>query len=194
MVRIILITGFAPYSNFKRNPSGEIAELLDGTYIKGEELKGIKLEVKNSEIEGKYLDQLKEKYSLIVNTGLAPSNRSISLEKIAINWQTDIKDEEGISPSTGKIDEKAPDAIFARMDVEKIIHSLRSAGIPSEISYFAGTFLCNKIFFMTLYKTDYPAGFIHLPLTPDASLDGKYPTMDMELMIKAVEIVIQKVI
>ena len=59
-----------------------------------------------------------------MNTGLAPSNRSISLEKIAINWQTDIKDEEGISPSTGKIDEKAPDAIFARMDVEKIIHSL----------------------------------------------------------------------
>ncbi|MEM0127949.1 MAG: hypothetical protein QXO03_02530, partial [Thermoplasmatales archaeon] len=167
-----MITGFTPFSVYKKNPSGEIAELLDGSYFKGEEVRGIKLEVKNSEIRGRYLKELEVKYSLIVNTGLAPASKSISVEKVALNWQTDIKDEEGIAPSTGRIEEAGPDAIFARIDVERLVHSLRSSGIPSEISYFAGTFLCNKIFFTTLRRTSAPAGFIHFPLTPDSSIDG----------------------
>ena len=127
-----------------------------------------------------------------MNTGLAPGATSIKIEKIAINWQTDVKDEEGISPSPGRIVEDGPDAIFSRIDVEGAVHSLRSAGIPSDISYFAGTYLCNKIFFYSLYFTKSRAGFLHFPMTPEESVDGKNPTMDIERMIKAVELVIQK--
>ncbi|MGC8644711.1 MAG: pyroglutamyl-peptidase I [Thermoplasmata archaeon] len=192
MVRIILITGFGPFSTYKRNPSGEIAELLDGTYFKGEEVRGLKLEVKHSEIRAKYLKEIERDYSLIINTGLAPGARSVNVEKVALNWQSDTRDEEGISPSPGRIVEEGPDAIFSRINVEETVHSLRSAGIPSEISYFAGTFLCNKIFFHTLYFTKSAAGFIHFPLTPEASVDGKFPTMEIEHMIKAVETAILK--
>ena len=192
MVRIILVTGFKPYSGFKRNPSGEIAELLDGSYFRGREVKGISLEVKHSVIEVDYLKELKKGYEAIINTGLAPGSNAVRLEKIAINWQGNTKDEDGESKEPGNILDKAPDGLFSRLPVEKIVHSLRSAKIPSEVSYSAGTFICNKIFFYSLHYTKARAGFIHFPLESESSIDGKYPTMSIDSMIKSVEIAIQQ--
>ncbi|MEM0135163.1 MAG: hypothetical protein QXU18_08075 [Thermoplasmatales archaeon] len=194
MVPIILITGFKPYSVFKRNPSGEIADLLNGSYFNGREVVGLTLEVKHSELEKKFLQELEKGYDIIISSGLSPGRNAISIEKIAVNWQEDIKDEGGESRGGGKILKVAPDGIFSRLPVEAIFHSLRSAKIPSVISYSAGTFLCNKIFFLSLYYSKAKAGFIHFPLDSDSSLDGKYPTMTIDNMIKSMEIAIQKTI
>lgn len=194
MVSIILVTGFRPYSRFKKNPSGEIAELLDGSYFKGREVTGMALEVKHSAIETDYLRELKKGYEIIINTGLSPGRNAIGLEKIAVNWQGEMKDEDGVSRKPGKIVSKAPDGIFSRLPIENILHSLRSAKIPSEVSYSAGTFVCNKIFFYSLYNSSAKAGFIHFPLESESSIDGKYPTMVIDNMIKSVEIAIQQTI
>ncbi|MCL4447040.1 MAG: pyroglutamyl-peptidase I [Thermoplasmatales archaeon] len=187
------MTGFKPYSNFKRNPSGEIAELLDGSHFKGKEVVGITLEVKHSVIEKRYLMELKKEYEIIINTGIGPGRNVIGIEKIAVNWQGSTKDEEG-SSRDGKIAKDAPDGIFTRLPVEEILHSLRSAKIPSEISFSAGTFLCNKILYCSLYYSTARAGFIHFPLDSESSLDGKYPSMIIDNMIKSVELAIQKTI
>jgi pyroglutamyl-peptidase len=192
VVSIILVTGFKPYSKFRKNPSGEIAELLNGSYFRGHEVKGVSLEVKHSVIEVDYLKELKKEYEIIINTGLSPGRNAIGVEKIALNWQGDSKDENGISKEPSKIVNKAPDGIFSRLQVEKIVHSLRSAKIPAEVSYSAGTFICNKIFFYSLYYSRARAGFIHFPLESESSVDGKYPTMAIESMIKSVEIAIQQ--
>lgn len=194
MVSVILLTGFKPYSTFKRNSSGEIAELLDGSYFKGKEVKGISLDVKHSSIRRIYSEELKKRYDLIVNTGLTPGKNVVSLEKIAINWQDDSKDEEGISPKTGKIVPDGPDGLFARIPVEEVVHKLRSAKIPSQVSFSPGISLCNKIFYYSLYYSKAKSGFINFPLEDGSSLDGKYPTMVIDKMIRAVELSIQKMI
>ncbi|MGC8562041.1 MAG: hypothetical protein ACP5UZ_05610 [Thermoplasmata archaeon] len=194
MVPIILVTGFKPYSIFKRNPSGEIAELLNGSYFKGIEVVGLALEVKHSEIEKRFRQELERGYDIIINTGLSPGRSVIGIEKIAVNWQGDSKDEEGKLSKPGRIIEEAPDGMFSRLPVEDILHSLRSSKIPSEISFSAGTFLCNKIFFYSLYYSSARAGFIHFPVDSESSLDGKYPTMIIDFMIKSVEMAIQKTI
>ncbi|MCL4450792.1 MAG: pyroglutamyl-peptidase I [Candidatus Thermoplasmatota archaeon] len=194
MVPIILITGFKPYSVFKRNPSGEIAELLNGSYFKGMEVVGLSLDVKHSVIEEGFKKELEKGYDIIISTGLSPGRNVIGIEKIAVNWQGDCRDEEGSTPKPGKIIEEAPDGIFSRLPVEDIVHSLRSSKIPSEISFTAGTFLCNKIFFYSLYYSSAKAGFIHFPVDSESSVDGRYPTMAIDFMIKSVEIAIQKTI
>lgn len=194
MVSIILVTGFKPYSVFKRNPSGEIAELLDGSYFKGMEVVGLSLDVKHSLIEQEFKKELERGYDVIISTGLAPGRSVIGIEKVAVNWQGDSKDEDGKATMPGKIIEGAPDGIFSRLPVEDILHSLRSSKIPSEISFTAGTFLCNKIFFYSLYYTSAMAGFIHFPVDSESSVDGKYPTMVIDFMIRSVEMAIQKTI
>lgn len=194
MVSIILVTGYRPYSTFKRNPSGEIAELFDGAYFKGNEVVGKTYEVKHSVIDKDYLKELKEGYDIIINTGISPGRSVIGLEKIAVNWSSGIRDESGRTPLPGRVVKGGPDGLFSRLPVDEILHSFRSAKIPSEISFSAGTFLCNKIFYYSLYHSNAKAGLIDFPIDSESSLEGKYPTMSIDNMIRSVEIAIQKVV
>ncbi len=194
MVPIILVTGYKPYSSFKRNSSGEIAELLDGSYFKGREVVGIAYDFKNSVIEKKYPQELKKGYEIIINTGITPGRNVIGIEKVAINWQDPTKDEVGTSAREGRIVDKAPDGIFSRLPVAQILHSFRSSKLPSQMSYCAGTSMNNKIFFYSLYFSKAKAGLIQFPIDSESSLDGKYPTMLIDNMIKSVEIAIEKTI
>ncbi len=194
MVPVILLTGFRPYSIFKRNPSGEIAELLNGSYFKGNEVVGISLDMKHSIIRREYAEELKKKHDIIINLGIVPGLNAVSLEKIALNWQDGSKDEEGISATVGRIVKKGPDGLFSRIPVEGILHTLRSSKIPSQISFSTGATLCNKILYYSLFYSEAKAGLINFPLERGSSLDGKYPTMEIDLMIKSVEISIQKIV
>lgn len=189
---MILITGFKPFSNFKKNPSAEVASLLDGIYFKGEEVRGMQLEVTHNAINNEYVRALQEKYSLIINTGLAAGRSYISVEVIAVNWQSAEKDEANFSPEEGKIINDGPDGIFSRIPVKDVLHSLRSERIPSRLSFTAGTYLCNKIFYYSLYYSGATAGFLHFPATDDISISGEYPSMEIEKMIRAVELTIEK--
>jgi len=194
VVSIILVTGFRPYSVFKRNPSGEIAELLDGSYFRGNEVVGISLEFKHSYLRKQYMQQIKKGYDIIINTCLSPGRNAIAIERMALNWQNDTIDEEGIAPKEGKIVEDGPDCLPSRIPVGEIVQTLRSSKIPSEISPTGGTFICNKVLYYSLYFTKSKAGLIHFPLDTEGSLNGRYPTMNIDLMIRSVEIAIQKTI
>lgn len=189
---MILITGFKPFSIFKKNPSGEVAALLDGMYFKGQETRGIELDVTHKAVNGEYLKILEDKYSLIINTGLAAGRNYISVEVIAVNWQSAEKDESNFSPEEGKIVNNGPDGIFSRIPVKDVLHSIRSEKIPSRLSFSAGVYLCNKIFYYSLYYSDALAGFLHFPATAEISLSGEYPSMEIEKMIRAVELTIER--
>lgn len=167
---------------------------MDGFHFKGNEVVGLSLEVTHSSIGGHYLDEIRKGYDIIMNLGISPGINSVLLERIAVNWQDDRKDEEGISSGSGRIVKDGPDGLFTRLPVEAITHSLRSVKIPCDISFSAGTFLGNKIFYYSLYYTKSRAGLIHFPLETESSLEGEYPTMNIEHMIKSVELAIQKTI
>ncbi len=194
MVSIILVTGFKPYSTFKRNTSGEIAELLNGSYFKGKEVVGTTLEMGHSAIDRVYREEIGKDYEAIINLCLSPGRTSVGIGKLAINWQAGGGDEDGPATKVGKIIENGPDALFSRIPAEETVHSLRSSRIPAEVSYSCGASLCNKIFFYSLYLSKARAGLVLLPVDSDSSLDGKYPTMAIDSLIKSAEIVIQKAI
>jgi pyroglutamyl-peptidase len=58
---------------------------------------------------------------------------------------------------------------------------IRAAGIPAEVSFQAGTYLCNAALYLTHYyierkKLKTRAAFVHLPLDASQVLDAKQKT------------------
>ena len=99
---------------------------------------------------------------------------------------------------------KQLDGIGARVQqalpLEAMLEALGADGVPAYLSSSAGTYLCNQTFYTTRHLLasqgrEIPAGFIHLPLSPSmvvaAGLDQ--PSMDVPLMIRAIELVLRVV-
>lgn len=153
------------------------------------------LKMTRKEIYSSYLNEIMKEYDCIINTSIFPGRTSVSLEKIAVNWSEDSVDGEyGVLGNGRKIAEKGPDTILSRIPLEEILHSLRSIKIPSQISLSAGTSFQNEIFYLSLYHSKSKAGLINFPLETSSALQGEYPSMTIDLMIRSVEAVIQKII
>ena len=99
----------------------------------------------------------------VLCTGLAAGRKALTPEVIAVNLKNArIPDNQGMQPLWEKIRDGGPDGIFFRMDVRKAVLSLQKAGIPAELSFSAGTFVCNEVMYRLL-ETDLPGGFVHVP-------------------------------
>ena len=84
----------------------------------------------------------------------------------------------------------APDAYFATLPTRRIVEKLRGEDIPAQLSYSAGTFVCNNLLFCALHESTqkFPAarcGFVHVPYLPEQAKDGSAPSMSLALMVKA---------
>jgi pyroglutamyl-peptidase len=82
-----------------------------------------------------------------------------------------------------------------------MLAALTAEGIPAYLSNTAGTYLCNQTMYGTLHalaRHRHPAraGFIHFPLLPAmvAASGLEQPSMDLALMVRAIEIVLGVVV
>lgn len=200
----ILITGFEPFGGDDKNPTAEIAQHFNGKRIGDAEIYGRVLPVSVKRAGGELENYLKDiKPDIAIHLGLAPTYSNVAVERIAVNIiDARIPDNDGYQPVDEKIEEDAPLAYMATLPVRSIVKTLREHGIPSVVSYSAGTYLCNYIMFKSLHFSKlngYPkkTGFIHLPYTPDQVVNkffllGKNtPSMCLETEIKAVELAIK---
>ena len=163
MEKRILVTGFGPFGEEMRNPSLEAVMALpdragDALILK-EELPvlfgggGDRLLA--------LIEQLRP--DAVLCTGLAAGRKALTPEVIAVNLKNArIPDNQGMQPLWEKIRDGGPDGIFSRMDVRKAVLSLQKAGIPAELSFSAGTFVCNEVMYRLL-ETDLPGGFVIVP-------------------------------
>lgn len=204
--RLIVLTGFEPFADFKVNPSWEAAEAFDGKELDSFKVKSFKIPLKYREIkptiEGILVSQ--EPTALI---SLGQSYRPVvSLEKVAVNFadltESNVLYNCGSRPKDEILEPKAPVAYFATLPIRELLSKLRESSIPTEISYDAGTFGCNQLFFHMMHKIhvdglNIPAGFIHVPCLPSQTVQlqeakrGPLPSMELERIIKAIEIAIR---
>jgi pyroglutamyl-peptidase len=108
----------------------------------------------------------------IIATGLASNRALISLEKVAINHlSARIPDNNGEQPINQTIIPGAPDGLFTDLPLNQIINHCSDQGVKVEISYTAGTYVCNYLMYRLLHlaKDDrnFQSGFIHLPLVKE---------------------------
>ena len=185
----ILVTGFEAFDKSALNPSAEIVKAL-----KGDDLVTAILPV----VFGQASAQLRElidlhKLSAVLCLGLAVGRSEITPERIAINLDNArIADNEGNQPLEQRIMADGPDGHFSTLPSEKMVASMKAAGIPASISLSAGTFVCNHIFYVLqdyLKDSSIKSGFMHVPLMDEQRRDyPTLPTMPIRQMVAGVEI------
>ena len=185
----ILVTGFEAFDKSALNPSAEIIKAL-----KGDDLVTAILPV----VFGQASSKLKElidlhKPSAVLCLGLAVGRSEITPERIAINLDNArIADNAGNQPLEQRIMADGPDGHFSTLPIEKMVASMKAAGIPASISLSAGTFVCNHIFYVLqdyLKDSSIKSGFMHVPLMDEQRREyPTLPTMPIRQMIAGVEI------
>ncbi|MGT0150715.1 pyroglutamyl-peptidase I family protein [Vibrio metschnikovii] len=85
---------------------------------------------------------------------------------------------------------------FTTLPVKAMVEDLQQAGIAAEVSYSAGTFVCNHLFYAVqhyLAQHDIPSGFIHIPALPEQVpvTNPSLPSLGLEPLIATVRVMIQ---
>ena len=192
MEKRILVTGFGPFGEEICNPSLEAVRALpdragDALILK-EELPVL------FGGGGDRLLALIEKLrpDAVLGTGLAAGRKALTPEVIAVNLKNAcIPDNQGMQPLWEKIRDGGPDGIFSRMDVRKAVFSLQKAGIPAELSFSAGTFVCNEVMYRLL-ETDLPGGFVHVPCAEEFPQRKETFALPIKMITEGLEICIRE--
>lgn len=198
----ILVTGFDPFGGESVNPAFEAVKLLPDT-IAGSEI--VKLEIPTVFTRSTVVTEeaiIKHQPDVVLSIGQAGGRSNISIERVAINLaEARIPDNDGEQPFDEKLQEDGENAYFTSLPVKAMVQNVRDHGIPSSISYTAGTYVCNSIMYNVLYlvNTKYPhirAGFIHVPFATEQVTDKAdgTPSMPVELIAKGIEYAIEAIV
>lgn len=197
----ILLTGFEPFARERFNPTGVIARGLNGRRIGGMGVKGVQLPVV-VDAAGRRLRGLLDSVvpGAVLATGVAPGRGAVSVERVAVNvLDFDVPDNRGRRYRDRPIRRDGPAAYFSRLPVRRILQSLHRHGVPTELSNSAGTYLCNFAMYtvldsLALAGRRIPAGFVHVPQTPEASVGRRgLPSMDLAVTRRAIEVVLREI-
>lgn len=198
----ILVTGFDPFGGEKINPAYEAVKLIPDKISNGDI---IKLEIptvfaRSALVVEKAIEEYKP--DVVLNVGQAGGRSSITVEKVAINLaEARIPDNDGDQPIDQMLQQDGENAYFSTLPVKAIVKNIREHGIPANISYTAGTYVCNSIMYNVLYMThkkytNIRAGFIHVPYSTEQAVlqkDG-IPSMPVATIAKALEYAIEAII
>jgi pyroglutamyl-peptidase len=197
---VILLTGFEPFGGHTTNPAGEVAKALDGRAFGAEVVRAAILPVHHREAAPavrRLVDEARP--GAIVHLGLAGGRARVALERVAVNvMDFEMADNAGYRATGEPCVAGGPVAYFSTLPLEAMLEALTAEGVPAYLSSTAGTYLCNQTMYTTRHllaerALDIPAGFIHLPLSAAmvAATKVDQPSMDLPLMIRAVEIALR---
>ncbi len=184
----LLVTAFEPYGGNTVNTALELMKGLPDV-INGFEVEKLVLPFEYDRGEAILKERLKNTdYDAVIALGFAENKRSMTPEKIAINWKAAKQaDNANIMYCGAKVDEKGPDGIFSMLPTRNMVHKIREYGVKSETSYSAGTFVGNTIMYTILLflnenRISIPAGFISVPPAREFEMKkadkGVLPTLE----------------
>ena len=196
------MTGFEPFGAYKDNPSADVAHALDGRAVGDDSVRSAILPVHHASAAAAVARLVAEMAPrAIVHLGLAGGRARLALERVAVNvMDFEIADNAGYRATGEPCVPGGPAAYFSTLPLDAMLQALTAEGVPAYLSASAGTYLCNQTFYTTRHLLESrgartPAGFVHLPLSPAmvAASGLDQPSMDVPLMIRAVEIALRVV-
>lgn len=164
----ILVTGFEPWASHEYNPSQLVAQELNGSVFNEKTVYSVVLPV---DFDGalKKLDKvIREKEpTLIICLGLAPGTMVIKVESIGFNLFYDPYID-SFFDAIRRVNSSGPPFLVSTIKIRESVAALIEADIPSEQSFFAGSYLCNAVLYQSVYLVqhqgiDTMVGFVHLP-------------------------------
>ena len=190
----LLITGFEPFGGEAINPSWDAVERLDAE-IGGYYLTKLRIPVVFGEAAKFVLNTARELApDVIICVGQAGGRGAITLELVGINLRNaSIPDNLGNKPCDERIVEDGSDAYFSTLPVRKIAEAINASGVPSQVSYSAGAYVCNDVLYTLLAHyngSETKVGFIHVPYSTE---QGKSPSLPIDDICTSLNIAIENV-
>lgn len=188
----ILFTYFEPFHKLKTNSTMETltkAHLPSNVQLACLPVSYAKTPIALKEAIDRYQPDV------VISFGQAGNVPQFHFEYVGINLNyCPIPDNDGVILLNNKIIENGEDGLFTNLKVFELAETLTKNGIPSQVSFSASTFLCNCALYTGLHyakeKKTFKYGFVHIPFyTGQCEPNEKYHFMDLELMIKGVELI-----
>ena len=191
----VLLTGFDAFDGATLNPSWLAVETLNGESIAGHVVVAAQLPTTFEESLQELARLLQiHKPALVICLGLAGGRQGLSLERVAINVSdARIADNAGMQPIDTPVVAGGPAAYFSTLPIKAMLQALQQAGIASEVSQTAGTFVCNHVFYALMHALatkrrfkGIRGGFIHVPYL----LEQGTPCMALDDMTRGLRIAV----
>ena len=187
----LLITGFEPFGGENVNPSWEAVSMLPNE-INGYSLTKLCLPVAFGRASEMLIEASRElSPDVVLSVGQAGGRAAVTPELVAINLRhASIPDNDGLKPIDEPVRVGGAAAYFSTLPVRKISKAISDCGIASTVSYSAGAYVCNDVFYTLLSHFDggkARVGFIHVPYSDG---QNKEPSMALESIVKALELAI----
>lgn len=170
----VLLTGFEAFGGESKNPSAmAVEQLCLSDAPPGVHWQALILPVEFSRSAALLRDYVKNwQPDLVLCVGQAGGRPALCLEQVAINLlEARIPDNSGWQPSAEAVVPEGPAAYFSTLPLKAIRQQLQARGIPAQISYTAGTYVCNALMYQLLHllaaMPHCRGGFIHIPYAPE---------------------------
>jgi pyroglutamyl-peptidase len=193
-MKCALITAFEPYGSWSTNASWLCLMELTRQLPSSPALTTRLYPVDFTTARERLAADLAEDFDYAIHLGQAPGSATLRLEQFAVNA--------GCLPGA-LVDEAfalcddGPAAFRCQLPLAQWSQQLRSAGIPTTVSFHAGTYLCNAMLYWSHYfaqqrglKTR--SAFLHLPLETSQVLNAAaiQPSLPADMMAAALRIIL----
>ena len=196
MKQKLLITGFEPFGKDTINPSWEAVSRLPeevGSYA----LKKLRIPTVFGVAAETVLEAAaKFDPDVILCIGQASKRDSVTPEIVALNLRdASVADNAGNIPQDEPVIQGGENAYFSSVPSRAIVDAVKAAGIPCVLSYSAGVYVCNDLFYTLLHhyhETKTRVGFIHVPYLPEQA-EKKWASLPLDVIVQALDIAIRAI-
>jgi len=193
-MKTLFITGFEPFGGETINPSWEAVSRLPEE-INGYRLTKLRIPVVFGTAAQCVIEAAEEiAPDVILCIGQAGGRKAITPELVGINLRhASIPDNDGNQPQDEPIIPSGACAHFSTLPVRRMAEAIRTAGIPSQVSYSAGAYVCNDLLYTLLSHFEgrhTKVGFIHIPYSAE---QNKEPFLNITDTINGLIVAIENI-
>ena len=191
----VLLTAFEPYDRWQENASWQAIIEFTKQLPPEPKITTRRYPVDFQQVRERLESDLAENFDYAIHLGQAPGTGRIQLEAVGLNiGGTSAQLPEEFQPLASD----GPVAYRSRLPLGNWAAQLREAGIPAQVSYHAGTYLCNATLYLTHYLVERrrlktQAAFIHLPLTPEQVVHQRQdlPSLPSSIAASAMRVIVK---
>ncbi len=192
----VLITAFEPFDRWSENSSWLALLELTRSLPEAPKVVTRRYPVHFAKAKERLSEDLAADYDFALHLGQSSQTGRIELEAIGLN----VGGEPGQSPDQFQsLIPGGPAAYRTALPLARWASLIREDGIPAQVSYHAGTYLCNAVLYLSQHvaaekKLKTRSTFIHLPLAPQQVLGERqnWPTLPSEMCARGIRKILEE--